>query len=181
MHWDCSNRKKQIPPSMDLSYIQGLFLLKINIQSLFSFGSVICLLILCKFLSSLLSSIHDLNLVEEWTPDSSKSDKKVKDIYSGFEHSNYRKQLVLWFRLHFDILSDFRRTSWPTSNYISETWVYCLKLKVKRNAFFKRSVTYLCHLMRKESVATDLENIKAIIIWPVPYNIRTLIFFGFVG
>lgn len=59
---------------------------------------------------------------------------------------------------------------------------HCLKLKAKKCEFFKRSVTYLGHVVSEEGVATDPEKTKAIATWPVPHNIKTLrTFLGFAG
>lgn len=59
---------------------------------------------------------------------------------------------------------------------------YCLKFKVKKCEFLKKSVIYFGYVVSDVGVVIDFEKIKVIIIWLVFYNIKILrIFLGFVG
>ncbi|KAI0235706.1 hypothetical protein LSAT2_013784 [Lamellibrachia satsuma] len=58
--------------------------------------------------------------------------------------------------------------------------MYCLKRKISKCSFLKKSVKYLGHVVSEESVATDHEKIVAVREWPIPQTLRQLrSFLGF--
>ena len=49
-----------------------------------------------------------------------------------------------------------------------------LKLKPSKCEFFKKSVTYLGHLISDQGISTDPKKVQAVKEWPVPHNVKTL-------
>lgn len=57
-----------------------------------------------------------------------------------------------------------------------------LELKTNKCEFFKKSATYLGHVVSQDGIATDLEKIAAVAKWPRPTNVKELRqWIGFVG
>ena len=57
-----------------------------------------------------------------------------------------------------------------------------LKLKASKCELFKKSISYLGHVVSEEGVRTDPKKIEAVQKWPRPHNVHTVRkFLGFVN